>query len=251
VTALIRLYPRTWRDRYEDEFLALLAERPPDARDRLDIIRGAVDARLRPQVRRPDPGPENDPSPGPISTRSLGWTAIVGAGVWLSALVIAMNGPMVVDGDHTYRDGGAAIPFVFLAWVLLSAGLYGVARSLPLHAASTGGAAVALAIVMGGMWSLMIWMVPFLALATLGLVTMAVVAFRSGVWGRLDTAILLGGLTASWTVGILLMLGLLGAWGSDAYALFFVSLTSVWVAVGHSLIVARGSHIAGVSIGDR
>ena len=52
MTSLMRLYPRDWRERYEDEFLSLLAERPPDVRDRLDIVRGAIDARVRPQVRR-------------------------------------------------------------------------------------------------------------------------------------------------------------------------------------------------------
>lgn len=47
---LLRLYPGAWRARYGDEFADLLASRPPTVRDRLDIIAGAVDARLRPQV---------------------------------------------------------------------------------------------------------------------------------------------------------------------------------------------------------
>src|SRR4029079_7068859 len=34
VSALIRLYPRAWRERYEDEFLALLEARPPTIGDR-------------------------------------------------------------------------------------------------------------------------------------------------------------------------------------------------------------------------
>jgi hypothetical protein len=44
---LIRLYPRAWRERYQEEMLALLEQRPPTARDRLDILRGACDAHLR------------------------------------------------------------------------------------------------------------------------------------------------------------------------------------------------------------
>ena len=47
---LLRLYPAPWRERYGDEFAELLSARPPGPRDRLDIIRGAVDARLHPQV---------------------------------------------------------------------------------------------------------------------------------------------------------------------------------------------------------
>ena len=50
MTRLIALYPRAWRDRYETEFRALMAERPPRPGDRFDIVRGAIDARLNPQV---------------------------------------------------------------------------------------------------------------------------------------------------------------------------------------------------------
>ncbi len=51
MTALLRLYPRAWRQRYEAEFLAMLEDRPPSLRDRIDILRGAIDARLNLQVR--------------------------------------------------------------------------------------------------------------------------------------------------------------------------------------------------------
>jgi hypothetical protein len=47
---LLALYPRAWRRRYEEEFRELLAARPPTLRDRLDIVLGAVDARLHPQL---------------------------------------------------------------------------------------------------------------------------------------------------------------------------------------------------------
>lgn len=41
---LLRLYPAAWRARYGDEMLALLADRRPGLRDRLDLVRGAWDA---------------------------------------------------------------------------------------------------------------------------------------------------------------------------------------------------------------
>lgn len=50
VPLLLRFYPAAWRERYGDEFAELLLARPPSLRDRFDILRGAVDARLRPQV---------------------------------------------------------------------------------------------------------------------------------------------------------------------------------------------------------
>jgi hypothetical protein len=45
---LLRLYPRAWRLRYEDEVRDLLQARRPSRRDRLDLLRGALDAHLHP-----------------------------------------------------------------------------------------------------------------------------------------------------------------------------------------------------------
>lgn len=49
VRALLRLYPRAWRDRYAAEVEALLAERGVRAGDLLDMARAALDARVAPQ----------------------------------------------------------------------------------------------------------------------------------------------------------------------------------------------------------
>jgi MFS family permease len=50
MSRLLALYPRAWRARYGDEFAELLEARPPTVRDRLDIVIGAIDARINPQV---------------------------------------------------------------------------------------------------------------------------------------------------------------------------------------------------------
>jgi hypothetical protein len=49
---LIRCYPAAWRERYADEFEAILEERPLGPFDVADIILGALDARLRMRDRR-------------------------------------------------------------------------------------------------------------------------------------------------------------------------------------------------------
>lgn len=49
---LLRLYPRAWRTRYEDEFAALLEQCPFSLSDLLDIFIGAIDARLHPHIPR-------------------------------------------------------------------------------------------------------------------------------------------------------------------------------------------------------
>jgi len=53
------LYPRPWRERYGDEVGALLEARPPSLLDRIDLIRGALDARLHPQVGLGAPVPDD------------------------------------------------------------------------------------------------------------------------------------------------------------------------------------------------
>ena len=47
---LVRLYPQAWRERYGEEFVAILEQRPASGSDLFDVALGAVDAWLRPQV---------------------------------------------------------------------------------------------------------------------------------------------------------------------------------------------------------
>jgi len=49
---LLRMYPRRWRDRYGDELLCLLEQRDLSASVILDMVRGAVDAWLHPDLVR-------------------------------------------------------------------------------------------------------------------------------------------------------------------------------------------------------
>jgi len=49
---LLRLYPRAWRDRYGDEFLATVGDEALRLQQVIDIVAGAIDAWLSPDVRR-------------------------------------------------------------------------------------------------------------------------------------------------------------------------------------------------------
>jgi hypothetical protein len=73
MSRLVRLYPQAWRDRYEDEFLSLLAERPPTLGDVVDTVRGAVDAHLNPQ---------GDAEPLPWTHRLPGLLALIAGAMW-------------------------------------------------------------------------------------------------------------------------------------------------------------------------
>jgi hypothetical protein len=74
VSRLVRLYPQAWRDRYEDEFTALLEERPPTPGDVLDTIRGALDAHLHPS--------EGDAVHAPWTHRLPGLFALAAGLLW-------------------------------------------------------------------------------------------------------------------------------------------------------------------------
>lgn len=47
IDLLVKLYPRSWLDRYEDEFRAMLEQYRPNLWEGLDIVRGALDAQRR------------------------------------------------------------------------------------------------------------------------------------------------------------------------------------------------------------
>lgn len=47
---LLRLYPRAFRERYEDEMLAMLEQRPLSFADTLNLLTGACDAHLHPHL---------------------------------------------------------------------------------------------------------------------------------------------------------------------------------------------------------
>jgi hypothetical protein len=49
---LLRLYPVPWRERYGEEFAAVLATQRPSVGLVLDVLAGAVDAHLHPQIQR-------------------------------------------------------------------------------------------------------------------------------------------------------------------------------------------------------
>ena len=56
-SALLRLYPRAWRRRYGAEMDAMLADEKLTPRTLMDLLAGAIDARINPQVGATDGRP--------------------------------------------------------------------------------------------------------------------------------------------------------------------------------------------------
>jgi hypothetical protein len=109
VKTLLRLYPRAWRDRYGDELLALLEDRPATPLDLLDLIRGALDARLHPQLAGAS-GEPNERSV-PMTDRLPGLAAIGGGILVLLATALAAVQPVFDVGE-----GGRDLTMTMLLW---------------------------------------------------------------------------------------------------------------------------------------
>jgi hypothetical protein len=241
VSALIRLYPRAWRERYEDEFLALLEARPPTIGDRLDIVRAALDARMHPQVRRPEapePGHVDDAPDDTVVVRRLGYAALGGGVSWLLAWWLATVGATVVyDGYGPHRDGSSALPLLLLAAILLVGGLIGHLIVLPAsRRAARIGAIAAIPFLL--LWSAGPWDAWFglVALGSLGV--FAVGSIGATHWSVAATSGVVGGILGIVGLG-LVTVGLVNIGTAVPYEVLLVitaAATPIWLAVGGSLI---------------
>lgn len=122
---LIELYPRAWRDRYEVEFLGVMEARKSSLADRVDVVRGAVDARLRPQVAGTG---SSDPAPA-RSARVGGVLAVVGGVLWAVAGIAFNNTP--VNPSLGYKEGDSALVVAVMAAVLTGLAALAASRTLP------------------------------------------------------------------------------------------------------------------------
>jgi hypothetical protein len=121
---LIRLYPRTWRERYGEEMAAVLEVRTPRNADRADLLRGALDAWIHPA----------SPSLVPAAA------ALIGGGAWTLGAVAIVTQPVPPDWP------GYLLDILWLA--LLAVGLLLVATiGCALRFGDTGGNAARIAIV--------------------------------------------------------------------------------------------------------
>ena len=223
---LIALYPAAWRARYGDEFGALLASRPKSLGEWVDIVLGAADAHLHPQV------------PAPQRVRDwYGIAPLIGLGMLALAVVLMANGPVQYDEYGTYRDGAAALPFLVLALVLLSIGLYRIVDRLPRDAA---GARLAgwIAIAAGPVWAFMPWVLPLALAFVLGLLGLVVGARRAGLlpaWSVILLAVLLA-IPAGLMVAMLFLPWYASRMAELNYLIIIGPLGAPWLVVGALLL---------------
>lgn len=100
MSPLLRLYPGAWRARYGDEVEALLEAHRLDRRERLDLIRGALDAWLHP------PSPALAPM----------FAALIGGGLWTVVATAVLVQPTPPDWPGYLAE---IVPLALLAALCL------------------------------------------------------------------------------------------------------------------------------------
>jgi hypothetical protein len=215
IALLLRLYPARWRERYGDEFAAVLAERPIGPFDVADVLLGALDAHLHLRGL----GAASQHGKGfAMSLRLGGYAAIVGSLLFLTGfLANAFDG-----SDDAWPTSGiilAGMLSLLIAMASLSA--YQARRHSALVWAAflipaVGAVVASVATVLMGVFPDGDWAAPLSlwGLAMLGLVTLmagsgllAFASWRTGMLSRTGTALL--GIT-----GLLFIPGIIGALGT-------------------------------------
>ena len=227
MSALLRLYPRAWRERYGDELVALLEEQPASLLDHLDLIRGALDARLHPQVRGAGAPPEREI---PMTQRSLGVVAAIGGIVWLVAIASMVVLPKNDIGERDLSIAWVGIA-LGIAVIGIALGELGTRPDSP-ASARTGHLVAGLGVVFGALL-LMGW--PFVLVGALGFPVLVVAAAQRGAGN---------GVMPGWFVVVFLLAAVAftaGAVGQDTRngelgpiligSMALVSLLLAWLAL--------------------
>lgn len=104
---LLRMFPTDWQSRYGDEMAAVLEARPPGLRDRLDLLRGALDAWLHPARRSILPA----------------YLSLAGGALWTAGALVVLGQPVPPDWPGYLVD---MLPQALLAAIVLAAASIGV-----------------------------------------------------------------------------------------------------------------------------
>jgi len=134
---LLRLYPSAWRARYGDEMAALLEDRPPTRRDRVDLVRGALDAWLHP----------------PIPSRVPAYAALLGGGVWTVLAMVILLQPVPADWPGYLIE---VVPAAIVAVACLLVAVVGCALRLGDGGGRAESVAIAVVIVGHVAWAAML-----------------------------------------------------------------------------------------------
>ena len=223
---LVALYPAPWRNRYGEEFLALLEDHPPGVFQLIDVVWGAIDARLFPQA------PEGRFR---MFTRLAGLAAFCAG----AALLIGFFGLNEITGPVFYGLATVAVVGIHLRQVAVRPGLAWFGFLVPLLALVWGIGFVVLTRVgviptsggeLGYLANIALW----IGSATLGAVMLAIRVFPTvvGLAFTISAPIAMMGLVGGRDLAPGGFLELLAQGGLVVFAL-------AWLAVGWSLLTVQ------------
>ena len=240
---LVRLYPAAWRERYGEEFAALLEERPLSPFDVIDIAFGAIDARVRPHDLALNVAPRRKRF---MNARIGGIGAIVGGGLLLLLVGIGflIPGPMAVS-FITYPIVAIALlaaliglsavqgrrnPWLVWAAVVLPVGGLAVGLLGMIAMAAFGDRPF-----LGAQSGWAVWLYGNLGVVA-GSALFAAATLSVGVFSRAAASTLLAGSIVLLVVGVPMLVGLIGDGGAP-YLVPVVIAGSVafclgWVSLG-------------------
>jgi hypothetical protein len=232
MSRLIGLYPGPWRARYEAELRDLLAARPPSLAGRLDLVGGALDAWLHPELIVPGAA-DRRPS---TRVRLAGLAAVAGGVLWL-----AMTTTLVVVAS-TGRDAD----FTVAGWVVVLLMTVAALGATPAGRARGVGLGILLAGLLFGLGVVLPWglkplpVVPLLLIVFGGLLT--ITTLRTGLSHGAQRAVVGVGFGLPFPVVIAALAGLLPYLPSTPGVL--LSLLWVygvaWLIVGGVLLLGGG-----------
>jgi hypothetical protein len=214
VNRLVRLYPRAWRERYLAEFTDLLEDRPPVLRDDVDIVRGALDAWIHPQVsNRPSDEPANDQD---RRRAAAGAFSIIGGGLWIVAGVVMRSTEF--NSALGYKDASAASLILVGAMLVTALAAFALAPSASSPRAVPGAAA---GLLIGAVLTAMPWPV-------------LIVGFFAYVLSTAAFGVLLRGAARQPAGGLLAICALIlvNFNTEDDRALLTIPIGLAWIAIG-------------------
>ena len=232
MSRLIGLYPGPWRARYEAELRDLLAARPPSLAGRLDLVGGALDAWLHPELVVPGAA-DRRPS---ARLRLAGLAAVAGGALWL-----AMSMALVALAS-TGRDTDLTV----VGWTVVLLMTVAALGATPAGRARGVGGGILLAALLFGLGVVLPWelkplpVVPLLLVVFGGLLT--ITTLRTGLSRGAQLAIVGVGFGLPFPVVIAGLAGLLPALSSTPVVqLPLLAVYGVaWLVVGGLLLMGGG-----------
>jgi len=239
MSRLIGLYPGPWRARYEAELRDLLAARPLGLTGRLDLVAGAIDAWLHPELVAPGTA-DRRPS---ARVRLAGLAAVAGGALWL-----AMSMAQVV-----LASSGRDADLTVAGWVMMLLMAVAALGATPPGWTRAVGAGILLAALLFGVGVVLPWELKPLPVVALLLVVfgglLSITTLRTGLSRGVQGAIVAVGFGLPFPVVIAGLAGLLPVlgWAPIVLLPLLAVYGGAWLVVGGLLLLDGGRRRPGTA----